>query len=326
MKSREFNGTGRAVSEIGLGCWQLGGDFGPIEEDRAFNVLQAAVDNGIDFFDTADVYGAGRSESFIGDFFQGQANKPFITTKFGRDGSVYPDNYSLDALRRGLEGALERLKVDSLDLIQLHCVPIELLKRGEIFDWLRQVKQDGLIKAFGASIDAIEQAELCLQQPDVSSLQIIFNIFRQKPLQRILPKAKEQNVGIIVRLPLASGLLSGRFTADTQFAASDHRNYNKDGQAFSVGETFAGIPLAKGVELVDELKTLLPDSHNLAAWALRWLLDNDAVTTIIAGASREEQVVNNAQASDLPPLDDATHQRLAEFYAEKVAPHVREDN
>ena len=326
MKARVFNNTGRVVSEIGLGCWQLGGDFGPIEKDRAFKILQAAVDNGIDFFDTADVYGAGQSEKFIGEFFQGESDRPFVTTKFGRDGSVYPDKYSLDALRRGVEAALERLKVDSLDLVQLHCVPIELLKRGEIFDWLRQVKDEGLIKAFGASVDAMEQAEICLQQPDVASLQIIFNIFRQKPLLKIIPKAKKQNVGIIVRLPLASGLLSGRFTADTQFVASDHRNYNRDGQAFSVGETFAGIPLAKGVELVEELKTFLPDSHTLAAWALRWLLDFEAVTTVIAGASRAEQVVTNALAFELQPLDAVTHQRLADFYTEKVAPHVREDN
>jgi aryl-alcohol dehydrogenase-like predicted oxidoreductase len=323
MKSRLFGNTAFTVSEIGLGCWQFGGDFGPMSRDRAFEIMQAATHNGINFFDTADVYGAGRSESLLGEYFGGQRARPIMVTKFGRDGSVYPDGYTQDNLRRGLDTSLQRLGVESLDLLQLHCIPIEELRRGEIFDWLRQAKEEGLIRYFGASVETDEQAAVCLDQPDLSSLQIIFNIFRQKPLQETLPRAKEQGVGIIVRLPLASGLLSGRFTADTKFAESDHRSYNRDGKAFSVGETFAGLPLAKGVELTEQLKTLLPDGFDLVDLALRWILDHDAVSVIIPGASSAQQVVKNASASNLPPLGDELHTQLAKFYAEQVAPHIR---
>lgn len=326
MRQRKFEKAGYTTSEIGLGCWQLGGDFGPVEDDRAFQILEAAVDNGINFFDTADVYGNGRSERLIGEYFREQQQKPLIATKYGRSGDVYPDKYSEDSLRRHVEEALERLNVECLDLLQLHCVPLVLIERQEIFDWLRRIQEEGLITAFGASVESIAEAMACLEQPDVVSLQIIFNIFRQKPLQQIMPKALEQNVAIIVRLPLASGLLSGRFTADTQFAETDHRHYNRNGEFFSVGETLAGIPLETGVALVEELKTLLPQERTLAASALRWILDYPAVTTIIAGASNPNQVAQNAMAASLPPLDPEIHARLAAFYKEKVAPHVRADN
>lgn len=323
MKTRLFGKTAFRVGEIGLGCWQFGGDFGPMNRDRAFEIMQVATDNEISFFDTADVYGAGRSESLLGEFFGRQNVRPIMATKFGRDGSVYPDRYTLDNLRRGLDASLQRLGVDALDLVQLHCIPIEVLKRGEIFDWLRQAKEEGLIRYFGASVETDEQAAVCLEQPDLSSLQIIFNIFRQKPLQETLPRAKEQGVGIIVRLPLASGLLSGRFKADTKFAESDHRNYNRDGQAFNVGETFAGLPLAKGVELTEKLTAFLPEGFDMVDLALRWILDHDAVSVIIPGASSPQQVVKNVSASNLPPLGDELHARLAKFYAEQVAPHIR---
>jgi aryl-alcohol dehydrogenase-like predicted oxidoreductase len=323
MKQRSLGNTGINISEVGLGCWQFGGDFGPIADETAFNVMQAAVDNGIRFFDTADVYGAGRSESLIGEFLRGCREPVFVATKFGRLPGVYPDGYSEDALRRAVDAALKRLNVDALDLLQLHCVPIEILRQGRVFDWLRRVQEEGLIRHFGASVETDEQAMLCLEQEGMVSLQIIFNIFRQKPLERLLPAARARGVGIIVRLPLASGLLSGRYTRDTRFAETDHRNYNRDGKAFSVGETFAGLPLEKGVALTDELKRYVPDNMTMAQMALRWILDHDAVSTIIPGASSPEQAKANTVAAGLPPLPEDLHATFARFYKEQVAPHIR---
>lgn len=323
MKSRILGKSGTSISEVGLGCWQFGGDFGPIKEETAFEIMQAAVDTGINFFDTADVYGAGRSEKLIGEFLRRSSEKIFVATKFGRNAKVYPDRYSEDALRRAVDAALERLGQDAIDLLQLHCVPISLLRAGEVFDWLRRIQEEGLIRHFGASIETEEEGMLCLQQEGVVSLQVIVNIFRQRPLEQLLPAAKARGVGIIVRLPLASGLLSGRYTKNTSFAPTDHRTYNRDGQAFSVGETFAGLPLEKGVELTNQLKRFVPAKMSMAQMAQRWLLDHEAVTTIITGVSRPEQARENTSASALPPLPDELHSRLAKFYKEEVKPHIR---
>lgn len=323
MNQRFLGKTGIKISEVGLGCWQFGGDFGPISEDTVFEVMRAAVDNGIRFFDTADVYGAGRSESLIGEFLQGCSEKVFVATKFGRSPGVYPDRYSEDALRRAVDAALERLKRDTLDLLQLHCIPVAVLRQGKVFDWLRRVQEEGLIRHFGASVETEEQGMLCLEQDGIVSLQVIFNIYRQKPLERVLPAAHERGVGIIVRLPLASGLLSGRYTRDTRFAETDHRNYNREGKAFSVGETFAGLPFEKGVALTDELKKHVPADMTMAQMALRWILDHEAVSTIIPGASSPEQAKANTVAATLPPLSKDLHDTLGRFYQERVAPHIR---
>jgi aryl-alcohol dehydrogenase-like predicted oxidoreductase len=323
MKQRFLGNTGMAISEVGLGCWQFGGDFGPMVEDTAFEIMQAAVDKGINFFDTADVYGAGRSETLIGEFLRHYKKPVFVATKFGRNAKVYPDRYSEDALRRAVEAALERMGVDALDLLQLHCVPIGLLRESRVFDWLRRVQDEGLIRHFGASIETEEEGMLCLQQEGMVSLQVIVNIFRQRPLEQLLPAAKARGVGIIVRLPLASGLLSGRYTKNTQFTATDHRNYNRDGQKFSVGETFAGLPLEKGVALTDALKHLVPANMNMAQMAQRWLLDHEAVTTIITGVSKPEQARENTVAAELSPLSKDLHAALARFYREEVKPHIR---
>lgn len=323
MKQRLLGKTQVLVSEVGLGCWQFGGDFGPMDEATAYEIMQAAVDSGINFFDTADVYGAGRSETLIGEFLK-QCKKPvFIATKFGRNSKVYPDKYSEDALRRAVDAALDRLGQDAIDLLQLHCVPIELLREAKVFDWLRRIQDEGLIRHFGASIETEEEGMLCLQQEGVVSLQVIVNIFRQRPLEQLLPAAKAMGVGIIVRLPLASGLLSGRYTKDTHFAATDHRTYNRDGQAFSVGETFAGLPLEKGVALADALKRHVPANMSMAQLAQRWLLDHEAVTTIITGVSRPEQARENTVASALAPLPAELHTKLGKFYREEVKPHIR---
>ena len=324
MNKRAFGKTGFAAGEIGLGCWQLGGaDWGNLDAERAFEILSTAVDAGINFFDTADVYGSGRSETLIGQFLKGCSERIFVATKLGRLGDLYPANYTEAGLRDATEASLRRLGVDALDLTQLHCIPTEVMRRGDVFKWLRKLRQEGKIKNFGASVESMEEALLCLEQPDLASLQIIFNLFRQKPISTLFPKAIAHKVGIIVRLPLASGLLSGKLTKDAQFAQNDHRNYNRDGQFFNVGETFAGIPFEKGVELVDALKTWVPEGYTLAEMAQRWILDHDAVSVIIPGASRPEQARANAVTSNLPPLPAELHEKLAAYYNREVAACIR---
>jgi aryl-alcohol dehydrogenase-like predicted oxidoreductase len=326
MKNRTLHHSDITVSEIGLGCWQLGGaDWGIIDDERAFSILRQAIDSGITFFDTADVYGSGRSEELIGQFLRenGLLNKVFVATKFGRMGDLYPDKYTEEGVRQATESSLRRLGVDALDLTQLHCVPTEILRQGEIFDWLRKLRSEGKINRFGASVESDEEGLLCLQQEELSSLQVIFNIFRQKPAVELFNEALKKRVGIIVRLPLASGVLSGKFTQDTRFDEKDHRNYNRDGSAFNVGETFAGIPYAKAVSLADELKSLVPEGLSMASMAQRWILDHEAVTTVITGASRSEQVIQNALVSDLSSLTPELTASIREFYEHSVADQIR---
>ena len=312
------------VSEIGLGCWQLGGaDWGAVDDSKAFDILQRAVDSGITFFDTADVYGGGRSEELIGSFLKRTSSRIFVATKLGKSAALYPDHYTEAGLRAVTEDSLRRLGVEALDLTQLHCVPPAVLRRGEVFAWLRRLKKEGKIQRFGASVESDEDALVCLEQEGLASLQMIFNVFRQKPAFHVLEAARKRGVAIIVRLPLASGVLSGKFTIATQFPEKDHRHYNRDGAAFNVGETFAGIPYAKAVELADALKAFLPEGYTLAQMAQRWILDHEAVTTVITGASRPDQVVANASVSDLPRLSSALHDRLRRFYDESVASQIR---
>lgn len=322
MHTRNLGSNGFPVSEVGLGCWQFGGDFGPIDDETSLAIMQAAVDSGITFFDTANVYGAGRSERLIGQFLRNCPTPIRVATKFGR-GDVYPDGYSLDAMRSAVDEARERLGIEQLDLLQLHCVPTEVLRQGHIFDWLRQLQSEQAILHFGASVESNEEALICLQQSGLLSLQMIFNVFRQKPLLEVFPQAAAQGVGIIVRLPLASGLLAGKYTADTQFDPSDHRNFNRDGQHFNVGETFAGIPFTTGVELVETMRPWVPADLTMAQMTQRWILDQPAVSTVITGASRPDQARANAAVSDLAPLPQSLHERLGKFYAEHVAQHIR---
>ena len=323
MKFRSLGKTTTEVSEIGLGCWQFGGDFGSIEDGRALDVLAAASQAGVTFFDTADVYGGGRSESLIGRYLKDASASPMVATKVGRSAELYPNNYTHDAIRDHLLASAERLGTDTLDLVQLHCVPTEVLRDGAIFDIMDRLTSDGLCRNWGASVETIEEAKICLEQESLASLQIIFNLFRQDAAWELFPQAEAAGVGIIVRLPLASGLLTGKFAADTTFEAGDHRNYNRDGAAFSVGETFSGIELATGVGLVEELKPFVPEGWSMADFSLRWILDHPAVSSIIAGCSRPEQVQANARASELPPLPEEVHVRLKEFYLDKVRQTIR---
>lgn len=298
--------------------------WGEITDENAFAILHAAVASGTNFLDTADVYGGGRSEELIGRFRKQTSESLFIATKLGRRGDPgWPGNFTDETIRRHTEDSLMRLGMDSLDLTQLHCIPTEELEKGEVFESLRRLKQEGKIRHFGASVESNEQALICLQQEGLSSLQIIFNIFRQKPIMELFDQAKAKNVAIIVRLPLASGLLSGRLRKNTQFAQNDHRLINRDGQMFNVGETFAGIPYETGVDLANQLKPLVPYGWKMAQMALRWMLDFDAVTTIIPGASRPDQAETNAEASKLPPLPPELHEKLSRFYSVKVRHHIR---
>ena len=324
MKKRVFNGDNTQVSEVGLGCWQFGGDWGEVSEDEALAILHASAERGVTFLDTADVYGGGRSEDLIGKFLA-QASEPiFVATKIGRAGNPGgAANFTREAVRAHTEASLRRLGVEALDLTQIHCLPAEVLEQGEIFDWLRELKQEGKIKRFGASVESMAEAETCLKQDGVASLQIIFNIFRQKPIDALFDQARAARVALIVRLPLASGLLSGKYKRDTQFAPSDHRTYNRDGQAFNVGETFAGLPFETGVELADALKPLVPEGMTMAQMALRWCLDFEAVTAIIPGAKNPQMAEANAAASDLPPLPASLHQQLREFYGAQVVENIR---
>lgn len=324
MKHRTLGQTGYRVSEIGLGCWQLGGDWGALPEGRAEAILQSASDHGVTFWDTADVYGAGESERLVGAYNAAHPDDDrIIVTKAGRTPELYPDGYRRDTLRAAIEASRERLRVDALDLVQLHCIPFEELKRVQIFEWLDECRQDGLIKAYGASVETVEEALYCLDQTDVASLQLIVNLLRQDMAERVLPQALERRVGVIVRLGLASGLLSGKMTRDRSFANEDHRHFNRDGAAFFVGETFAGLPFETGVELADELKAFCPPGFTLPQMALRWLLDQPAVSSVITGASRPEQIADNAAVSVMAPLDAELHERLSRFYHDRVRQHIR---
>lgn len=326
MNTRIFGKTGRVVSEVGLGTWQLGAGWGEVTDEAALATLQAAYDAGTTFFDTADVYGDGRSETLIGKFLKtsGATGKVFVATKLGRRGDPgWPKNFTREIVRRHTEDSLRRLGVEALDLTQFHCIPPEVLMRGEVFGWLDELKREGKIKAYGASVEAMDEALWCCAQPGCAALQIIFNVFRQKPIHVLFETARRQGVALIVRLPLASGLLGGKMTAQTKFPANDHRNFNRDGQSFNVGETFAGLPFEKGVALADALKPQVPAGLPMATWALRWCLDFEAVSVIIPGARNADQARGNAQASLLAPLGTERHVKLAAFYEREVAPHIR---
>jgi aryl-alcohol dehydrogenase-like predicted oxidoreductase len=324
MKSRLFQSV--AVSEVGLGCWQLGGDqWGAVSDADALDVLRASVAAGVSFLDTADVYGAGRSEELIGRFLrESPRDRLFIASKFGRfPRPGWPANFDPQTIREHTDNSLRRLGTDRLDLTQLHCLPMEQLNRDEVWATLRALQKEGKVRRFGASVESVAEAEACLKQPDLASLQIIFNVFRQTPAFGLLDRCRERGVAVIVRLPLASGLLAGKYTPATTFAADDHRSFNRNGEKFNVGETFAGLGFEKGLELVENLKPLVPSGYTLPQLSLRWCLDHPAVTVIIPGARNRAQAVANAAASNLPPLPAATHARLRDFFVKDVKPLVR---
>lgn len=313
---------------MGLGTWQLGAGWGDVSEETAMATMRAAWDAGTTLFDTADVYGMGRAETLIGKFLQetpeARSGGLYVATKLGRFSPPgWPGNFSRAGVREHTEASLRRLGVEALDLTQLHCVPFEVLQRGEVFEHLRELKREGKIRDFGVSVESMEEAVFCARTEGVAALQIIFNIFRQKPIHTLFAEAKQRKVALLVRLPLASGLLGGKMTKATVFPPNDHRNFNRDGQQFNVGETFAGLPFEKGVELAEALKPLVPAGLTLGEVALRWCLDFDAVSAIIPGARNPEQALANARAAALAPLGAAVQAKLAEFYTREVAAHIR---
>jgi aryl-alcohol dehydrogenase-like predicted oxidoreductase len=324
MNYRNFKGD--KIAETGLGTWQLGSaDWGNVNEDKALEILETYVKAGGNFIDTADVYGMGTSERIIGKFLKETDAKLYVATKLGRrnDGANgWPQNFTYDAIRQHVEDSLTNLGIEQLYLEQLHCIPTEELKKGEVFDHLRRLQQEGLIRHFGVSVETEEEALLCLEHKDVASLQIIFNLFRQHLADSFFDKALEQETALIARVPLASGLLSGKFSADTVFSSGDHRNYNANGEAFNVGETFSGLPFTAALELVEEIKGILPEG-DLAQQSIRWILQHPAITTVIPGATRAEQVVQNSNAAELLPFTDETLTELRSLYRNRIRTQIR---
>ena len=314
------------IAEVGLGTWQLGSaDWGNIDENEAIKILQAYTEAGGNFIDTADVYGMGVSETIIGKFLQSVNKEIFVATKLGRRGDAgngWPQNFTYDAMKRHAEESLQHLGLSQLFLEQLHCIPTEEMRTGKVFDNLRKLQQQGLIRYFGASVETSEEALICLEQEGLASLQIIFNLFRQHVADEVFAKAKEKGVALIIRVPLASGLLSGKFKEDTVFGDKDHRHYNANGEAFNAGETFSGIAFGEGVRLANSIKTLLPDER-MAQWAIRWILDHPEVTTVIPGASKISQVDSNVAASGLPQLSSSVHGQLRKLYDEQIYDKIR---
>ncbi|KQT71980.1 MULTISPECIES: aldo/keto reductase [unclassified Microbacterium] len=300
MQQRPLSRTGRDVSVIGLGTWQLGPDWGGVSEDEALAVLAASADAGVTLFDTADVYGDGRSEEIIGKFLNDTAATGItVATKMGRREDQVPENYTMENFRGWIDRSRRLLGTDTLDLVQLHCPPSAVIDDDATYDALDQLVAEGVIAAYGASVETMEQALSALRRPNLSNLQIIFNPFRLKPLDEVLPMAAEKNVAVLARVPLASGLLSGKYTADTTFDKDDHRTYNRNGEAFDKGETFSGVPFAEGVAAADELKASLPEGVTLPAATLAWIASREGITSVIPGARSVAQATSNAGAAQL---------------------------
>lgn len=323
MQSRTLGRTGRTVSVIGLGTWQLGADWGDVSEADARAVLDASVEGGVTFFDTADVYGDGRSERLIGRFLRARPDAGvMVATKMGRRVAQDPSVYTLDNFRAWTDQSRENLGVDTLDLVQLHCPPTPVFSSDAVFDALDTLVAEKRIAAYGVSVETCEEALTAIARPGTASVQIILNAFRRKPLERVLPAAREAGVGIIARVPLASGLLSGRYTKDTSFPADDHRTFNRNGEAFDQGETFSGVDFATGVEAAAEFAALLPKGTAPAQAALRWVIQQPGVTTVIPGARSPHQARQNAAAASLPPLPPGTLAAIEELYDRRFRPHL----
>jgi len=324
MNYRKFGKTGRTVSEVGFGAWAIGGAWGDVSEADARAALHAALDNGTTFIDTADVYGDGRSEKIIADVMKERGGeRPFIATKAGRrlDPHV-SEGYNKQNLTAFIERSLENLATDCLDLVQLHCPPTEVFYRPDVFEVMEEMVTAGKIRNYGVSVEKVEEGLKAIEYPGVASVQIIYNIFRQRPSGLFFREAKAKNVGVIVRVPLASGLLTGKMTKDTAFAADDHRAFNRNGEEFDKGETFAGVPFDVALEAVEEIRRLVPDNITMAQFALRWILMEDAVGVVIPGAKNAKQAAANAAASDVAPLSPEVIGELRNIYEQRIAPHV----
>jgi aryl-alcohol dehydrogenase-like predicted oxidoreductase len=319
VEQRILGRSGRSVSVVGLGTWQLGADWGDVDEDTALAVLDAAAEAGVTLFDTADVYGDGRSEQLIGRWRRANLDHPLtIATKMGRRVPQKPENYTLDNFRIWTDRSRRNLGVDTLDLVQLHSPPSLVYKSDETYDALDTLVAEQRIAAYGVSVEKVDEALDAIARPGLASVQIVLNAFRQKPVERVLPAATAAGVGILARVPLASGLLSGRYTHETTFAPDDHRTFNRHGESFDVGETFSGVDFDTGVDAAREFAALVPSGASPAQTALRWIIDQPGVTTVIPGARNVEQARANAAAADIAPLDDATLAAIAKLYDTRI--------
>ncbi|NOU85225.1 aldo/keto reductase [Paenibacillus sp. LMG 31460] len=324
MRYRQLGDTELQVSEVSFGTWGIGGGWGHSNDDEALKGLHHAMDAGVNFFDTADVYGSGHAEELLAKATKGKEDKIYVATKFCRAGDIHDlSTYSEESVRHYCESSLKRLKRERIDLYQIHCPPLSILKDGQVFEVLEKLKTEGKIRHYGVSVETVEEGLFSIGIPGVMALQVIYNLFRQKPAESLFTQAKAAGVGILVRLPLASGLLTGKFTETSTFAEDDHRNFNADGAQFNVGETFAGLPFNKGVELSRELTWIAEGRGNMARASMRWILDNPNITCVIPGFKNERQVEDNLGTVHVPPFTPEELERIQSFYQDKVKDHIR---
>ncbi|OHE65258.1 MAG: aldo/keto reductase [Treponema sp. GWB1_62_6] len=326
QRKRTLGKTGFIISEVGLGTWQVGGKWGePFDDKSAEEILNKAIDSGINFIDTADVYGSGMSEAAVGRVVRKRTERVYVATKCGRQISPHvAAGYTPERLRGFVEASLKNSGLPVLDLVQLHCPPTEVYYRQELFETFDRLKEEGKILNLGVSVEKVEEALKAIEYPNVATVQIIFNMFRHRPSELFFEQAKKRNIGVIVRVPLASGLLTGKFSGTTAFGPADHRAFNRNGEAFDKGETFSGVPYEIGLQAVARLKEIFPAEPELALWAIRWILMFPEVSTVIPGASRLSQLDSNCRASSLRDLTGAEMEAVAGLYREKIAPAVHQ--
>ena len=325
MKYRPFSDLGWNVSEIGLGCWQIGWCWGEVTEQDARDLLKKALDKGINFFDTSDTYGDGRSERFLSEIIKSTSERIFVTTKVGRRirGTDYPKGYKHQHIEEFIDRSLKNLGVECIDLLQLHCPPSEICSKTETYQVMDEIVKKGKIANYGVSVHKISDAMEAIKFPNVKSIQIVFNIFRQKPAEEFFKEAKKKKTGVIVRGPLASGLLSGSMNKNTKFPENDHRNYNINGSAFDIGDTFSGVNFNKGLEAVDKIKKLIPKNISLSELALKWILSHDAVSVVIPGAVNKSQVEINANSSAIDDISNIIP-KINSIYNELIKPDIHD--
>jgi aryl-alcohol dehydrogenase-like predicted oxidoreductase len=317
MNKRRFGKTGWQVTEVGLGTWNIGAGWGDVPDEAGLASVNAALDGGINLIDTADVYGDGRSEKFIAQVLKDRQpdERIYVPTKVGRRlPEQVTEGYTAENLNAWVDRSRKYLQTDTLDLVQLHCPPFGVYYSPAVFDALEDMVEAGKIQYYGVSVEKIEQAMIAIEYPNLVSVQIIFNMFRHRPYERFFEEAKKRDVAILARVPLASGLLTGKFTAETTFAKNDHRNFNRDGSAFDVGETFSGVSYEKGLEAVEVMRALLPEGVSMAQFALRWVLMFDAVSTVIPGSTKPEHIQANIEAASLPPLSHGEMGAVRDIY------------
>jgi|SRR5665213_1340744 len=325
MNYRTLGRTGWKISEISFGAWAIGGAWGKVSDQESLAALHAALDGGVNFFDTADVYGDGRSERLLAKLKKERRENFYIATKAGRRPPVQtPEAYNRKNLAAWINRSLKNLNADTIDLLQLHCPHPEVFYRPEVFGFLDDLVKEGKLRHYGVSVEKVEEALKAAEFPNVQSVQMIFNIFRQRPAELFFHEAQKRKVGILARVPLASGLLSGKISRASKFAKDDHRNFNRHGEAFDRGETFSGVDFETGLHAVGQLKKLVPPGTSLAQLALRWILEFPAVTCSIPGAKRPAQVLENVAASDLPPLSQATLKKISAIYDRQIKPLVHQ--